>query len=161
MGAVNPVAILKDGTEKYEWKIKISGSNTGFSKNGISIRKYNSGYMMTMTIKIKNGVVVETKGKNLDNGHTDSSSIGNFYQVQVGMTKTQVISLMGGGFSVCLLKNGDEKLEWKVRETGTSVRGHIGYGASVGKTSGTFTRSAVVIFRDGDVVEKTSNTLDV
>lgn len=161
MGTVNPVAILKDGTEKYEWKIKINGTNTGARVNGVSYRKYNSGYMMTITIKVKNGYVVETKGKNLDNGHTDSSSITNFYQIQVGMTKSQVISLMGGGFSTSLLKNGDEKLEWKVREKGSSTRAYIAKGFSVGTTDSAFTRSAVVVFRDGYVVEKTSNNLDV
>ncbi len=154
------VSFLKDGMEKYEWKIKIPGSNWGSSAKGVSVRHHKAGYTVSMTLKFKNGVVVEKKGNNLDAGSSSENAIVNYNKVSLGMTVGEVIGLLGNGYTISLLKNGTEKYEWKIREGGTSYRtSHHGF--SAGSYSGGVTKKVTVVFKNNKVIEKKGDNLDL
>lgn len=154
------VSSLKDGTEKYEWKIKISGSSWGSSAKGISVRHYKSGYMVSMSLKFKNGVVVEKKGNNLDVGRSGEESVFNYNRINIGMSIAEVVALLGTGYTISVLKNGTEVYDWKVRGEGISRRTYS-RGLSFGSSSGAITKQITVVFKDGKVIEKRGNNLEL
>ena len=152
-------SILKDRTEKYEWKIKIAGDSWGSSYKGVSVRHHKSGYTVSMTLKFKNGVVVEKKGNNMDLGASSESAIYNYNKVQLDMTVNEVVALLGGGYTVSALQNGTEKYDWKIREEGTSYRSYS-HGFSYGSYSGGGTKKITITFKNGRVIEKQGNNLN-
>lgn len=76
--------------------------------------------------------------------------------VRAGMSKQDVIFILGSDYSYSLLKNGIEKLEWRYRKKGHSYRVAKGVRAH---QSG-YTRRISVKFKDGVVIEINSLNMD-
>ena len=56
-------SLLKDGTVKYEWRYR----HQGYSQYvGAGMREHHSSFTRKISVKIKNGIVVETKTLNMD-----------------------------------------------------------------------------------------------
>ncbi|MBQ8624617.1 MAG: outer membrane protein assembly factor BamE [Agathobacter sp.] len=82
--------------------------------------------------------------------------IENYKQIRPGMTKTQVIYLLGDRYTHSYLKNGIEKLEWKYRHVGQTARVSKGYYVH----SGQLTRKVSVKFQNDVVVEINALNMD-
>lgn len=128
-------SMLKDGVEKYEWKVVMQNS-----MYGNDFKKHKSKYTVNMTLKFKNGVVIEKKGNNLDLGNSADDATKYYNSVNLGMDKSEVIKLFGNNYTISLLKNGNEKYEWKIRDVGN-------------------TGKVTLIFKDNKVIEKLSNNI--
>ena len=76
--------------------------------------------------------------------------------IRAGMTKDDVISILGNDYTYSLLKNGIEKYEWRYRKNGYSYR--VAKGVSM-RQSG-YTRRISVKFKDGIVIEINSLNMD-
>lgn len=76
--------------------------------------------------------------------------------VRAGMSKQDVISILGSDYSYSLLKNGIEKLEWRYRKNGHSYR--VAKGVRTHQSG--YTRRISVKFKDGIVVEINSLNMD-
>lgn len=75
--------------------------------------------------------------------------IENHKKISIGMTKTQIISIMGDRYTRSCLKNNIEKLEWRYRHAGYT--GRIAKGAYV--HTGSLTRKISVKFKDNKAIE--------
>ncbi len=149
-------SFLKDGTEKYDWRIRVNGGSSSFYHQGAGVTNHTSGYVIRMTIKFRNGVVIEKLSNNTDFGNSSTSAISNYNLIHIGMSKTEAINLLGEGYSISLLRNGEEKYTWKIRigSTTHSYRWFKGY--STRDYSGATTQRVTVVFKDGVVIEKTA-----
>ena len=150
-------SLLRDGTEKYEWKIRVGGGSSTIRSQGVGVTSHRQGYTIKMAIKIKNGFVIEKTGDNLDFGTSTESASDNYGFVTLGMAKAKVLSLLGGGYSVSLLKNGTEKYTWKIRHGGITMSTYWGHGFTTRRHSSSTTTKINVVFKDGVVIEKTSS----
>jgi hypothetical protein len=86
----------------------------------------------------------------------ESNYIDSARKIRAGMTKDDVISILGNDYTYSLLKNGIEKYEWRYRKNGYSYR--VAKGVSM-RQSG-YTRRISVKFKDGIVVEINSLNMD-
>ena len=82
--------------------------------------------------------------------------IRNHRKIFPGMTKAQVIGILGTQYTQSYLQNNVEKLEWKFRRAGYSAR--IAQGAYM--HTGTLTRKISVKFKDNCVIEVKSLNMD-
>ena len=82
--------------------------------------------------------------------------IENHKKIHPGMTKVQVINILGSNYTQSYLKSGIEKLEWRHRQVGYS--GRIAKGAYVHTSS--LTRRISVKFKDNVVVEVNCLNMD-
>lgn len=79
----------------------------------------------------------------------ESDFIENYKKINYGMSKEDVIELLGDGYTKSLLKGGVEKLEWRIDKSGATVRVASGvYMHSRGKV-----RKVTVKFQDNKVIE--------
>lgn len=63
MGNDYTYSALKNGVEKYEWRLRKNGYSYRVAK-GVSMRQ--SGYTRRISVKFKDGVVIETSAINMD-----------------------------------------------------------------------------------------------
>ena len=82
--------------------------------------------------------------------------IENSKKIYPGMSKEDVVEILGDRYSQSYLKNDIEKLEWKWRHGGYSSR--VAKGVYV--HSGSFTRKVSVSFQNGKVMEVNSLNMD-
>ncbi len=82
--------------------------------------------------------------------------IQNHRKIHVGMTRMQVIDILGDNFTQSCLKNDVEKLEWRYRRNGYT--GRIARGAYIHTSS--LTRRISVKFKEGKVIEVNSINMD-
>lgn len=80
----------------------------------------------------------------------------NHKKIYLGMSKDEVIDILGEQYTQSYLKNNIEKLEWRYRHQGYT--GRVAEGAYV-HSSG-FTRRISVKFKDGIVIEVNSLNMD-
>lgn len=152
-------SFLKDGTEKCEWRIRVQGSSSSFYNQGAGVTNHTNGYVIRMTIKFQNGVVVEKLSNNTDFGKSSANAISNYDLINIGMSKSEAINLLGGGYSISILKNGEEKYTWKIRVGSTthSYRWFKGY--STRDYTGSVTKRVTLVFKNNSVIEKTAANL--
>ena len=86
----------------------------------------------------------------------EKNFIENHKQIQPGMSKMTVISILGDSYTQSYLKNGVEKLEWRYRRNGTS--GRVAKGMYVHQSS--YTRRISVKFKEGKAIEINSLNMD-
>ena len=96
-------------------------------------------------------IYVKAKEKEAENNYVDSART-----IRAGMTKAEVIGILGSDYTYSLLKNGIEKYEWRYRKNGYSYR--VAKGVSM-RQSG-YTRRISVKFKDGIVIEINSLNMD-
>ena len=82
--------------------------------------------------------------------------IENHKKILPGMTKAQVLSILGNQYTQSYLKNNVEKLEWRYRMPGYT--GRIAKDAYVHTSA--FTRRISVKFKDNRVIEVNSLNMD-
>lgn len=96
-------------------------------------------------------IVISVKQKRIENDFVDSAR-----SIRKGMTKSEVVAILGSDYSYSCLKNGVEKYEWRYRKNGYSYR--VAKGVSM-RQSG-YTRRISVKFKDGVVLETSSLNMD-
>lgn len=96
-------------------------------------------------------IVISVKQKRIENDFVDSARA-----IRKGMTKSEVVAILGSDYSYSSLKNGVEKYEWRYRKNGYSYR--VAKGVSM-RQSG-YTRRISVKFKDGVVIETSSLNMD-
>lgn len=86
----------------------------------------------------------------------ENKFIENHKKILPGMTKVQVLSILGNQYTQSYLKNDVEKLEWRYRLPGYT--GRIAKGAYVHTSA--LTRRISVKFKDNRVIEVNSLNMD-
>lgn len=86
----------------------------------------------------------------------ETKFIENHKKIFPGMSKTQVIDILGTQYTQSFLKNNVEKLEWRFRRSGYSSR--IAKGAYV--HTGSLARKISVKFKNEIVIEVNSLNMD-
>ena len=82
--------------------------------------------------------------------------IENHKKIKPGMSKLQVVNILGNNYTQSHLKSGVEKLEWRLRQAGYS--GRVAKGAYVHTSS--LTRRISVKFKDNLVIEVNCLNMD-
>lgn len=77
-------------------------------------------------------------------------------RIRAGMSKEDVLTIMGYDYTYSALKGGIEKYEWRFRKNGYSYR--VAKGVSA-RQSG-YTRRISVKFKDGVVIETSAINMD-
>lgn len=77
-------------------------------------------------------------------------------KIRPGMSKDDVIDIFGENYTISYLKNGVEKLEWRLRHSGYS--GRVAKGVYTHSSS--FTRKISVKIKDDQVIEVNSLNMD-
>lgn len=83
--------------------------------------------------------------RNYNRKKEEEEFIENHREIRPGMSKYEVLSILGDQYTQSFLKNGVEKLEWRFRSR---------------SYSGTITRRISVKFKDGEVIEVNSLNMD-
>ncbi len=100
--------------------------------------------------------VVFLVGYSIYNRKVENDFVDSARVIRKGMTKSEVVAILGSDYSYSCLKNGVEKYEWRYRKNGSSYR--VAKGVSM-RQSG-YTRRISVKFKDGVVVETSSLNMD-
>lgn len=87
-----------------------------------------------------------------------NSMIESYNSIAIGMSKQQVLDLMGEDYNFSFLKNGIEKYEWKYKVAGVSYSSGI---SGIRHYRSGYTIKMTIKFKDGIVFEKTGNNLDL
>lgn len=95
-------------------------------------------------------------GYSIYNQKVENDFVDSARMIRKGMTKSEVVAILGSDYSYSCLKNGVEKYEWRYRKKGYSYR--VAKGVSM-RQSG-YTRRISVKFKDGVVIETSSLNMD-
>lgn len=102
------------------------------------------------------GIIIFCIYGSIKNRRMEEDFIYSARRIRAGMSKDDVLDIMGHDYTYSALKGGVEKYEWRLRKNGYSYR--VSKGVSV-RQSG-YTRRIAVKFKDGVVIETSSLNMD-